>query len=158
TTYVDIVIGHLGGRCFRETAEDEVLNRFHDVVIPNWSDKNPELKNNKITFYNIYRLDGYYFQYQQNKICYNYTKEIDLFCEGIALFCDDRLGGNSKIIQNFNSDNVNISEPYSLNTTTDLKMKFYKNGRIDVCFEDKATAQRCFYRMKLNDVNPKNKA
>lgn len=156
TTYVDIVIGHLGGRCFRETAEDEVLMRFKSVVTKNWSDKSPELKNKKITFYDIYRFDGYYFQYQQNKISYNYTKEIELFCEGIALFCDDRLGGNSKIISQFNSDNVDISEAYNLNTTTDITMKFYKNGRIDVCFQDQETAQRCFYRMKLNETHPKN--
>ena len=59
-TYVDAVIEHLGGKSFRETAEDELLNRFLKVVQPSyWSKVKPELKKDKITFPDILRFDEF---------------------------------------------------------------------------------------------------
>lgn len=44
-TYVDMVIEHLGGKSFRETAEEELLVRFLKTVQPSrWSKVKPELK------------------------------------------------------------------------------------------------------------------
>lgn len=44
-TYVDTVIEHLGGKSFRETAEEELLARFLKTVQPSrWSKVKPELK------------------------------------------------------------------------------------------------------------------
>lgn len=43
--YADAVIEHLGGKSFRETAEEELLNRFLKVIRPScWSKVKPELK------------------------------------------------------------------------------------------------------------------
>jgi hypothetical protein len=39
-SYVDLVIEHLGGKSFRDTAEEELINRFLDAVKPSrWSKK-----------------------------------------------------------------------------------------------------------------------
>lgn len=51
-SYVDLVIDHMGGRGFRETAEDEIISRFRDKVLSRYK-KMPELKNNKIIFYDV---------------------------------------------------------------------------------------------------------
>lgn len=49
TSYVDLVIDHLGGRSFRTTAEEEILSRFLELVTPaRWATTKPELKGNKI--------------------------------------------------------------------------------------------------------------
>ena len=59
-TYVDAVIGHLGGKSFRETAEAELLNRFLKVVRPScWSKVKPELKKDKIMFPEILSFDEF---------------------------------------------------------------------------------------------------
>lgn len=50
-SYVDQVIEHLGGKSFRDTAEDELINRFLNVVkLHRWSKVKPELKKDKIVF------------------------------------------------------------------------------------------------------------
>ena len=58
-TYVDMVIEHLGGKSFRETAEEELLARFLKTVQPSrWSKVKPELKKDKITFPDIVSWDS----------------------------------------------------------------------------------------------------
>ncbi len=58
-TYVDSVIEHLGGKSFRETAEEELLARFLKTVRPSrWSKVKPELKKDKITFPDIVYWDS----------------------------------------------------------------------------------------------------
>jgi hypothetical protein len=50
-TYVDVVIEHLGGKSFRETAVEELLARLSKVVRPAyWSKVKTELKKDKIIF------------------------------------------------------------------------------------------------------------
>lgn len=152
-SYVDQVIDHLGGRGFRETAEEEVIRRFHETVLGRYK-KMPELKNNKIIFYDVVRFDDFYYQnYQQYHLSYSYQSGLDTFCEGIALVGNDSLNGSARIISGLNTNYMNITEPYSLFSGEAEKMKFYKNGRIDVHFSSKATAEAAYKRLQLNKVN-----
>lgn len=149
-SYVDQVIDHLGGRNFRETAEDEIIRRFHANILGTYK-KMPELKNNKIVFYDVIRFDEFYSKnYQQYHLSYSYTSELNTFCEGIALAGNDSLNGSSRIISGLNTDYMNITEPYSIFSGEAEKMKFYKNGRIDVCFSSKTTADAAYKRLQLD--------
>ncbi len=152
-TYVDAVIEHLGGKSFRETAEDELLNRFLKVVQPScWSKVKPELKKNKITFPDILRFDEFYLSYGRNQLHYNYRGDIETFCEGIAFGADDTIHGSSNMITGFQTDNVDVSGWYNLTTTNAEQIRFYKNGRIDVRFKDSTAAESCFMRLRLDEI------
>lgn len=98
-TYVDAVIEHLGGRSFRQTAEDELLRRFLQLVRPGrWSKVKPELKGDKISFPNIVGFDDFYYSnYGKNHIHYNYRDRIATLCEGIAFGSDNLLRGDENI-------------------------------------------------------------
>lgn len=153
TTYVDAVIEHLGGRSFRSTAEEELLKRFLDKVKPGyWSKTKPELKGNKIVFPDIVRFDDFYFSYGTNHIHYNYTNDIDRFCEGIVFAADDRLDGNKMAIIGFDCNDVDLNRWYELTTDNTVHMRFYKNGRIDVRFEDADSADRCYRKLRLDEI------
>lgn len=153
TSYVDTIIAHLGGRSFRSTAEEELLKRFHDTVKPGcWSNTKPELKGNKIVFPDIVRFDSFYFAYGSNHIHYNYRSDIERFCEGIVFAADDRLDGNAKSIIGFNDNDVDLNRWYELTTDNAAHMRFYKNGRIDVRFENAAQAERCYLRLHLDEI------
>ena len=64
-TYVDVVIEHLGGKSFRETAVEELLARLSKVVRPAyWSKVKTELKKDKIIFPEIIRFDDFFHAIQ----------------------------------------------------------------------------------------------
>lgn len=152
---VDIVLGYLGGRNFRETAEYELLQRFHKVAA-RWAkhrDLYPLLKGEKIVFPRVISFDEFYSD--QYHIHYNSKNDVDLFCSGIA-FCDDTFHGSSRMIIGFDSNNVDLSKWYDLTTDKATKMKFFKNGRIDVQFKDKTTSKDCFLKLKLDQYLPEN--
>lgn len=153
-SYVDLVIDHLGGRGFRETAEEEIISRFHNNVLGPYK-KMPELKGEKIIFYDAIRFDDFYSKnYRQYHISYSYQKELASLCEGIALAGSDKLNGNSNIILAFNPDNVDITDSYIIRAGEAERMKFYKNGRIDVGFSSKANAEIAYKRLKLHTYHP----
>lgn len=150
-SYVDVVIEHLGGKGFRETAEEELLNRFLNTVKPGcWSKVKPELKKDKIVFPDIIRFDDFWTD--KNKMHYNYRSNLENLCSGIAFGADDSLSGSSTMIIWFDSDNIEISRPYSLTTTNADEFKFFKNGRIDVKFKDAKTAESCFRKLRLDTI------
>lgn len=153
-TYVGLVIEHLGGRGFRETAEDELLKRFLQAVRPSrWSKVKPELKGDKISFPDVIMYDSFYYDnYKQNHLHYNYRSELEHFCEGIAFGADDTLCGGIGIIIHFNPDQIDTSDWYDLNTTHAEQMKFFRNGRIDVKFKDKEMADLCYKKLKLDGI------
>ncbi len=153
-TYVDAVIEHLGGKSFRDTAEEELIYRFLKVVQPSrWSKIKPELKKDKISFPEIIRFDDFYIQYSNRcKVAYNYTHELETLCAGIAYGADDILNGNSEIIIRFDDNDVSTYDWYNLTTTNAEQIKFFKNGRIDVKFKDSAAAESCFKRLRLNEI------
>lgn len=153
-TYVDVVIEHLGGRSFRQTAEDELLKRFHKIVKPGpWSKVKPELKGDKISFPEVVIFDDFYYSnWRKNHIHYNYNGNIGIFCEGIAYGADDVLCGDSRMIARFNTDDVDITGWYNLTTTNATGMKFYRNGRIDVRFINREAASCCYSRLHLDEL------
>lgn len=153
-TYVDTVIGHLGGRSFRQTAEDELLRRFLQLVRPGrWSKVKPELKGDKISFPNIVGFDDFYYSnYGKNHIHYNYRDRIATLCEGIAFGSDNLLCGNERMVMRLDKDDVDISGWYDLTTTNATGMKFFRNGRVDVRFIDRETASHCFSRLRLDGI------
>ena len=153
-TYVDAVIEHLGGKSFRETAEEELLARFLKTAQPSrWSKVKPELKNDRIILPNILRFDDFYIQHcQQYHLCYSYDGNLENICEGIAYGADDILNGSSKIIMGFDSHDVDISQWYDLTLSNAEQVKFYKNGRIDIRFKDGQTAGNCYRRLRLDEI------
>lgn len=155
-TYVDAVIEHLGGKSFRETAEEELLSRFLKTVKPScWSKVKPELKKDKIIFPEILRFDEFYLSYNRNQIHYNYKDKIETFCEGIAFGADDTIHGSSRMIVRLDENDVDVSGWYDLTTTNAEQIRFYKNGRIDVRFKDSAVAESCFKRLRLDEITLK---
>ena len=154
-SYVDSVIEHLGGKSFRDTAEEELIKRFLNAVKPGrWSKVKPELKKDKITFPNIIRFDDFWSD--RNKMHYNYRNELGNLCAGIAFGTDNTLFGSSSIIIHFDDNDVDISSPYELTTSNAEEMKFFKNGRIDVKFKDAKAAEECYYKTRLNTIQLSN--
>lgn len=153
-TYVDMVIEHLGGKSFRETAEEELLARFLKEVRPSrWSKVKPELKKDKITFPDMVSWDSIHLEYHgEYEVSYNSGRKIEIFCEGIAYSSDDVITGSTGIISGFNSRDVDISRWYDLTTTNAEQIKFYKNGRIDIRFKDSIAAELCFKRLHLDEI------
>lgn len=154
STYVDKVIEHLGGRSFRDTAEDEIIRRFHHVVKPSvWSNAKAELNGCKISFPDIINFDPFYYEnYKQHHIHYNSTKPLEPFCAGIAFGAADMLNGSSSIIRQFHANDVDISRWYELTIPNAEQMRFFKNGRIDVKFKDALAAERCYSRLLLHKI------
>jgi len=150
-SYVDLVIEHLGGKSFRDTAEEELIKRFHKAVKPGkWSKVKPELKKDKISFADVIRFD--IFWSERNKMHYNYRQELESLCAGIAFGADNTLHGSTSMIIQFDDDNIDISQPYTLTTSNAESIKFFKNGRIDVKFENAKMAELCFLKAKLNEI------
>lgn len=154
-SYVDLVIEQLGGKSFRDTAEEELINRFLGTVKPNrWSKVKPELKKDKIVFPDVISFDTFWTD--RNKMHYNYRNNLENLCAGIAFGADNSLQGSSSMIIWFNDNDVDVSKPYTLSTTGADEMKFFKNGRIDVKFKDAKTAEACFRKLKLNTIELQN--
>ena len=149
--YVDLVIEHLGGKSFRDTAEEELIKRFHKVVKPGyWSKVKPEQKKDKIIFQDVIGFD--YLWQGKIGMHYNYRQKLEDLCAGIAFGADNSLHGSSSIILQFDSSDIDMSQPYDLTTTNAKSIRFFKNGRIDVKFENAKMAELCFLKAKLNEI------
>ena len=153
-TYVDMVIEHLGGRSFRDTAEEELIKRFLDTVRPSyWSKVKPEQKKDKIIFPDIVTWDSIHYEYyKEYDFAYDTDSKVSRFCEGIAFGADDTLCGSIRMITGLNPQNVDISRWYELTTSNATDIKFYANGRIDVRFKDSISAENCFRRLRLDEI------
>ena len=153
-TYVDVVIEHLGGKSFRDTAEEELIKRFLETVRPsNWSKVKPELKKDKIIFPDIVSWDSIHYEYyKEYDFEYESDRKVCRFCEGIAFGADDVLCGSIEMIMGLDTRNVDISRWYDLTTKNAVSLKFYGNTRIDVKFKDSAVAESCFKRLRLSEI------
>lgn len=148
-TYVDSVIEHLGGKGFRKTAEDELIKRFHDVVIYS-QELRPELKGDKITFPRGISYDNFYPQ--RNKLDYEGRCKLSNFCAGIAFGGIDSLECGREMILDFDDENIDVSVWYDLATSNPTQMKFFRNRRVDVKFEDREKAAECFRKLRLDTI------
>lgn len=153
-THVDTVIEHLGGRSFRKTAEDELIKRFLQLVKPNrWSKVKPELKGDKISFPNIVIFDSFYHDfYNKNSMDYSSHQKMSDFCEGIAFGADDVLCGDREMVMRLNRNEVDTSIWYDLTTTNATGIKFFRNGHVDVRFQNREAASLCFNRLRLDEL------
>lgn len=154
STYVDMVISHLGGRTFRDTAEEELVKRFRSMIRPSrWSRARPELKKDRIVFQNITGWSDITLEFHGiYRLAYGYESNLSVLCKGIAFGSDDFLNGNTDIISRFDRDDVRLSEWYDLTTDNAMQMRFYKNGRVDVKFKDASAAESCYRRLGLDEL------
>ena len=158
TEYTKLIEEYLQGRGFRQTAEEEIISRFHALVHPYRSHKLPELKSDKIIFHGLLRIsNSYYSSPPCYRLDYSDDKKLDTLCEGIQFGCIMLLTGNSKIIQDFNNLNVDMNLWYPLTFANGIAMEFYQNGRVDVRFPDAAKAKICFERLRLSNIENNNK-
>jgi hypothetical protein len=149
--YTSLVEQHLNGRGFRETAEEELINRFHALVFPYRSSSPPQVKNDKMIFQNLLRItESYHSSQPAHRIDYGHNSKLDTLCEGIFFGSTTLLTGNSEIIRNFNYQKIDISQWYPLTFETGYALKFYLNGRVDVRFPDAAKAKKCYKRLRLD--------
>ena len=105
-------IEHLGGKSFRETAEEELLARFLKTVQPSrWSKVKPELKKDKITFPDIVSWDSIHLEYHREyEFSYDCGRKVDIFCEGIAYGADDVINGSSGMVIGLDRRDVDIAD------------------------------------------------
>lgn len=61
-------------------------------------------------------------------------------------------GGTDSIID-FDDNNLRLNNWYSLRSQNVTGIRFYKNGRVDFRFKDKATAERCYKKLGLEQEN-----
>lgn len=157
-TYVDRVVEHLGGRSFRATATEEILDRFRNLVKPGrWATSKPELKSDKIVFPDLLYFDEPYLSmHSDSRLASGSCSRLNIFCEGICLGAEELLTGSLKDIPNFDSDRVDLKRWYELTSVENVWLRFYKNGRIDVRFKDAAAAETCFRRLCLHELRLHN--
>lgn len=152
-SYVDLVVEHLGGRSFRDTAEDELIKRFHETV-HSWERHDlPDLKAKSVIFYDLFRFDSWYYDnYKRHVLKSDGERKISSLCEGLRFYALDALEANINLIHGLDPDNVDITRWYPLNTGNGMEVKFFKNGRVDVRFKDASSAQDFFRKLKLNQL------
>jgi hypothetical protein len=147
--YVDLVIAHLVGRSFRETAEDELIRSVQITVHRYSNHALPEARGKSIVFNSLIRYNPYY---KECKIDWSESSHLEVLCAGLAFYGQQRLNGDTGIISGFNRENVDITDWHPLSTSPAEYMKFYKNGRVDIRFKDAASAEECFQKLKLNEL------
>lgn len=150
TTYVDTVIAHLGGRGFQEVAQAELIDRLHKTVFSSWA-KDPMLVGNKIVFDQIHTFSDITLEFHQRyDFEYGALGNISHICAGLILYANGSLNGDYRIIEELDEDDVDLKRWYSLSAGAAQAIKFYKNGRIDVRFTDRASAEACYNLLCLD--------
>jgi hypothetical protein len=150
--HVDTVIAHLGGRSFRETAEDELIRRVQQSVHRYNGHPLPEVKGKSVIFQSMVNFDSFHLQYGKYIINWTVSSTLEALCAGLAFYAQNRINGDTGIIAGFDRQNVNITDCYPLSTSPAEYIKFYKNGRVDVKFKDTASAGDCFRKLKLHEL------
>lgn len=155
-SHVDLVIEHLGGKSFRETAEEELIDKFLDVVKPRgWDKTKPELKGDKIVFPRAVKFKNYDWD-ADNKISYGNLDDFNAFCAGIIFFVTTALNGHAGCIREFDHENVDFTRSYDMTPNGKVTIKLYKNGRADIKFSEKMFAEQCFSKLRLGSLELRN--
>ena len=150
-SYVDHVIAHLGGKGFRETAEEELIARLHKVLMPYSRDNfKAELKGDKIVIPNILCFSKYSWD---NTLQLTGSSERDLndLCAGIIFSMTESLNGGINYLVGFDRENVDVSRWYNL-ISGPVSVKLFKNCRLDVKFKDAGAAGRCWKNLRLDTL------
>lgn len=145
--YVNMVIDHLDGKSFRAKAEEEIITSALHAAKNGPFGGTPRIQGHTISVYGIADL---YTSYRGELHLSSYSKDrIDNLCAGLALFDWNRLDGGTCIIEGFDADNIDTSQWYGLTTDRCRRIKFYKNGRLDIRFTSPADAADCFTKLRL---------
>ncbi len=157
-TYVDQVIGHLGGQGFRNVAEQEIIGRIHKLLRPysHRTDPRYELKGATICIYDIIVWNSFDLQYNRCDIHYDYRDYLAIICEGIAFGACGKLNGKTSDIGGLNDRDVDLTLWHDLPWSPATGMRFYKNGRLDIRFTDKYQAEKCFVKLGLDKLAAKS--
>lgn len=154
-TIVDHVLDHLGGKTFRQKAEEEIIGKFLERVKPWNCDKSkPEIKGDKIIFPRAARYSDYSWG-RINEMGWENYRDFNDFIAGLMLGSMNILNGHAGHIQDFDRENIDFDRWYNLTINGAVTMKLYKNGRVDVKFRDKESAELCYSRLKLETLEIK---
>jgi hypothetical protein len=149
-TYVDAIIGHLGGKGFRETAEEELIARLHGVVASRFSKRvKAELKGDRIAFPDVLWYENYNWQ-KELHLNWNSVNDLNALCAGVIFGTTGGLGGNMDFIVDYKRTDVDVSRWYGLNISESVSAKFYKNHRVDFKFASATMAERCWKKLRLD--------
>ena len=151
--YVDMVIAHLGGKGFRETAEEELIARFHDRVTGYRDVLKAELKGDRIMIADAIWLDSTYDG--RIRIKWDSAQDLSKLCAGIVFGTTESLNGGVNYLVGFDSENVDVSRRYGMIGGA-VSVKLYKNRRVDFKFESADTAERCWKRLRLDTFKTTN--
>ena len=147
--YVDMVIGHLGGKGFRETAEEELIARLHKVLMPYSRDNfKAELRGDKIVIPDMLWFDSCFVD---TRLQFSGSSEHNLgaLCAGVVFGMTDSLNGGINYIAGFDRRDVDVSRWYDL-ISGPVSVKFFKNHRVDFKFENAVAAEQCWKKLRLD--------
>lgn len=145
---VQDVIAHLGGRSFRDTAEDEIINRLHNMVT-GWRGQ----LRARLTGRTISLIDQLgYSDYTPCRMDYSYRQKLDQMTNAMLLGAERRIDGGIGSIRGLNTDYTIFGEWYETDSEVIDGVKFYKNGKIDFRFRDTQSASDCWAYLRLDQI------
>lgn len=147
--YVDHIISRLNGQTFREKAEEEIIIRSLFASKRRERGTAPELRDNKILFYDIVEMDDYQRSIGRYQIAYGTDTFVNNICAGWVLYATQSIQGNIGSIPEFNQYNVQVGKWYDMKMDKIEAIRFYVNGRIDVRFSTPTAAAECFHFLRL---------
>jgi len=147
--YVDHIISRLNGQTFREKAEEEIIIRSLFASKRRERGTAPELRDNKILFYDIVEMDDYQRSIGRYQIAYGTDTFVNNICAGLVLYATQSIQGNIGSIPEFNQYNVQVGKWYDMKMDKIEAIRFYVNGRIDVRFSTPTAAAECFHFLRL---------
>lgn len=145
---VQEVITHLGGRTFRETAEEEIISTLHKDVTGYRGQMYMKLNGKTITLNRLM----YYSDYWPCQMQYDSARLLDRIMKGLLLGVINSINGNYGYIKEFDHDKVAFGVWYDTITEAIEGVKFYKNGKVDFRFKDAKTAENCWKRLRLDTI------
>jgi hypothetical protein len=149
--YVDRVIEHLGGKDFRETAEEELIARFHKALMPYSRDNfKAELRGDRIVIHDMLWFDSFVCD-DRLQFSGDSERNLNSLCAGVIFGLTESLNGGVNYIAGCNRRDVDVSRFYDL-ISGPVSVKFFKNHRVDFKFENAAAAERCWKKLRLDTL------
>jgi hypothetical protein len=145
---VNMVIDYIGGKDFREKAEEELISEFANKT----KYKTVNLQGDKIIIHSLVSIEYRNF-IDCYQVMYSSIESLSAICRGIVFVADNFIKGGTDSIIDFDDNNLRLNNWYSLRSQNVTGIRFYKNGRVDFRFKDKATAERCYKKLGLEQEN-----
>lgn len=143
------ILAYTGGRSFRDTAEDDLIKKFINHITFGYRNEClASLKKKTITI----ACALYYDSWNENRIDYQSRPKLDDIIGAMILGADGRLDGGLHSLDYFNSDYINFSRSYTLDSENIESIRFYKNRKMEIKFKDETTATKCWHRLRINTL------